>query len=89
MPERDAAIRALKLLDLTELGDGCREDHVETLIQNAQTRLARSPPSCIWPQFVSIARRRLEGSPIRIATVINFPKGGDDVEAAIDDTARR
>jgi len=84
--ERDGAIRALKLLDLTELGDGCREDHVETLIQKAQTEHGPVAAICIWPQFVSIARRRLEGSPIRIATVINFPKGGEDVERAIDDT---
>ncbi len=87
MPERNAAIRALKLLDLTELGDGCREDHVEALIQKAQTPHGPVAAICIWPQFVSIARQRLEGSPVRIATVINFPKGGDDVERAIEDTA--
>jgi deoxyribose-phosphate aldolase len=87
MTDRDAAIRALKLLDLTELGDGCREDQIERLIQKAQTPHGPVAAICIWPQFVSIARRRLEGSPVRIATVINFPMGGDDVERAIDDTA--
>ncbi len=87
MSDRNAAIRALKLLDLTELGDGCREDHVEALIQKAQTPHGPVAAVCIWPQFVSLARRRLEGTAIRIATVINFPKGGDDVERAIDDTA--
>ena len=87
MSDRDAAIRALKLLDLTELGDGCREDQLEALIQKAQTPHGPVAAICIWPQFVSIAARRLEGSGIRIATVINFPKGGDDVERAIEDTA--
>ncbi len=87
MSDRDAALRALKLLDLTELGDSCREDHVEALIQKAQTPHGPVAAICIWPQFVSIARHRLEGSPVRIATVINFPKGGDDVERAIEDTA--
>jgi deoxyribose-phosphate aldolase len=87
MTDRDTAIRALKLLDLTELGDGCREDQIERLIQKAQTPHGPVAAICIWPQFVSIARRRLEGSPVRIATVINFPMGGDDVERAIDDTA--
>ena len=87
MSDREAAIRALRLLDLTELGDGCREDHAEALIQKAQTPHGPVAAICIWPQFVSMARKRLAGKPVRIATVINFPKGGEDVERAIEDTA--
>lgn len=81
------AKRILKLLDLTDLSDGCREDQVETLIQKALTPHGPVAAICIWPQFVSMARTRLKGKGITIATVINFPKGGDDVERAIEDTA--
>lgn len=84
--DRDLAIRALKLLDLTDLNDGCREDHVEALIHKALTPHGPVAAICIWPQFVSLARARLKGKAVRIATVINFPKGGDDVERAIEDT---
>jgi deoxyribose-phosphate aldolase len=84
--DREDAIRALKLLDLTDLNDGCREDHVEALIQKALTPHGPVAAICIWPQFVSLARARLKGKGVKVATVINFPKGGDDVERAIQDT---
>jgi deoxyribose-phosphate aldolase len=83
----DLAHRVLKLLDLTDLSDGCREDHIEALIQKALTPHGPVAAICIWPQFVSLARERLKGKGVRIATVINFPKGGDDVERALEDTA--
>jgi deoxyribose-phosphate aldolase len=86
MADRDLALRALKLLDLTDLSDGCREDHVEALIQKALTPHGPVAAVCVWPQFVSLARARLKGKGVKVATVINFPAGGDDVERAIEDT---
>ena len=87
MSDVDFARRALKLLDLTELSDGCREDHIEALIQKAITPHGPVAAICIWPQFVTLAKGRLKGKGVKVATVINFPKGGDDVERAIEDTA--
>jgi deoxyribose-phosphate aldolase len=85
MSDTEFARRALKLLDLTDLSDGCREDHIEALIQKAMTPHGPVAAICIWPQFVSLAKSRLKGKGIKVATVINFPKGGDDVERAIED----
>jgi deoxyribose-phosphate aldolase len=85
MHDKDTALRALKLLDLTDLNDGCREDQVEALIQKALTPHGPVAAVCLWPQFVSIASKRLKGKGVKVATVINFPKGGDDVERAIED----
>ncbi len=87
MNDADIARRALKLLDLTELSDACREDHVEALVQKAITPHGPVAAVCIWPQFVTLAKSRLKGKGVKVATVINFPKGGDDVERAIEDTA--
>jgi deoxyribose-phosphate aldolase len=87
MSDIEAAIRALKLLDLTNLDDGCREDNVEILIQKALTPHGPVAAVCIWPQFVTLAKSRLKGKSVKVATVINFPKGGDDIERAIEDTA--
>ena len=83
----DLARRALRLLDLTDLNDGCREDHVEALIRKALTPHGPVAAICIWPQFVTMAKSRLKGKGIKVASVINFPKGGDDVERALEDTA--
>jgi deoxyribose-phosphate aldolase len=83
--DKDFAIRALKLLDLTDLDDGCREDHIEMLIQKALTPHGPVAAVCVWPQFVTLAKGRLRGKGVKVATVINFPKGGDDVERAIED----
>lgn len=86
MSDHDLAVRALKMLDLTDLNDGCREDHIEALIQKALTPHGPVAAICIWPQFVTLAKGRLKGKAVKVATVINFPKGGDDVERAIEDT---
>ena len=34
---------------------------------------------CVWPAFVAQAHALLAGSGIRVATVVNFPAGDDDV----------
>jgi deoxyribose-phosphate aldolase len=77
---------ALAALDLTELGDECSEARVEALVGRALTPEGAVAAVCIWPQFVALARERLAGTPVRIATVINFPAGGMDVERAVTDT---
>ena len=72
-------------LDLTNLDDACTEADVAALCERAATPAGPTAAICIWPRFVAFARQRLaEG--IRIATVVNFPAGGDDVEATIAET---
>ena len=41
---------------------------------------------CLWPQFVKKAKAALGGSGVRVATVINFPAGRDDVDRVVEDT---
>ncbi|MFK5596027.1 deoxyribose-phosphate aldolase [Methylobacterium sp. HMF5984] len=79
------ARRALALLDLTDLGDTCTATQIDGLCRDA--RAGGVAAICVWPQFVHQAARVLAGGPVRIATVINFPAGGEDVERAVDDTA--
>jgi deoxyribose-phosphate aldolase len=90
MPEPlfDAAAvarRALPLLDLTDLGDTCTTPQVDALCREA--RGSGVAAICVWPQFVSQGVRALAGSGVRVATVINFPAGGEDLERAVEDTA--
>ena len=84
-PHADLALRALHLLDLTDLSDGCREEEIEKLVQRASTPYGPVAAICVWPQYVSVCVHRLKEKHIPVATVINFPKGNDFVERAIDD----
>lgn len=70
-----AARRALSLLDLTDLGDTSSDAAVRKLCARAATPAGHVAAVCIWPQFVKTARIALEGSPVAVATVINFPSG--------------
>jgi deoxyribose-phosphate aldolase len=77
----DAARRALGVLDFTSLNDGDTEESVARFLDRA--RMPRGPVAavCLWPRFVTQARRALDGSGIRIACVANFPGGGTDAAA--------
>lgn len=83
--EAAIARRALPLLDLTDLGEACSEAAVDRLC--AAARASSAAAVCVWPHFVAQAARVLSASPVRVATVINFPAGGEDVERAVADAA--
>jgi deoxyribose-phosphate aldolase len=82
---RDAAKRALSLLDLTNLNDQCTEQDIADLCQRAVTPHGDVAALCIWPQWVKRAREKVKPS-IRVATVVNFPRGNPDAEAAVRET---
>jgi deoxyribose-phosphate aldolase len=83
----DAALarRALRSLDLTDLSETCSDHAIDDLCARALTPLGPAAAVCVWPQFVARARDPLKGSPVRIATVVNFPAGGEDIERVIED----
>jgi deoxyribose-phosphate aldolase len=86
MSSTDTAALALQCLDLTDLGDTCGPQEVGRLLAAAQTPYGPVAAVCLWPQYVTRAALALCGSPVRIATVINFPAGGEDIERAVEDT---
>lgn len=79
------ARRALAALDLTDLGDSTHEDAADALCAKALTPHGPVAAVCLWPQFVQRAASRLKGTGVRVATVVNFPAGGEDVERMLDD----
>lgn len=83
----DAAFvrRAVALLDLTDLSNGLDEAGVERLCARAVTPLGPVAAVCLWAGFVPQARRLLKDTPVRVATVVNFPAGDDDVMRAADE----
>ena len=84
---RAVASRALPLLDLTNLKDDCTPEQIVTLCGRAQSAFGPTAAICIWPRFVMQARTLLgPDSPIRIATVVNFPSGEMKTEDVLAET---
>ncbi|MBB3998429.1 deoxyribose-phosphate aldolase [Aureimonas pseudogalii] len=84
----DAAADARRLiasLDLTNLDDGCTSADIDALVARASTPAGPVAAICIWPRFVKQARAILPPG-IRLATVVNFPAGGEDVAATLAET---
>lgn len=84
-----AALRALKLMDLTTLNDDDTDEKVIALCRNAKTEVGNTAAVCIYPRFIPIAKKilREQGTPdVKIATVTNFPHGNDDIEIAVAET---
>ncbi|MEM9813155.1 MAG: deoxyribose-phosphate aldolase [Pseudomonadota bacterium] len=80
------ARRAIACLDLTDLSDDADEAALEALCRRASTRHGPVAAVCVWPRFVSAARGHVQGTGIRVATVVNFPAGTDAAEEVIDMT---
>lgn len=85
MPDVETAQRALRCLDLTDLTDTCTDQAIDALCTKAVDPRGPVAAVCVWPQFVKRAQDNLKGSSVRIATVVNFPSGGEDVGRVTDD----
>ncbi|MHB2166622.1 deoxyribose-phosphate aldolase [Alsobacter sp. R-9] len=85
--EADAALalRLLGLLDLTNLEANCGPAEIKQLVARAVGEPAPVAAVCLWPQFVSEASRALRDTGVTVATVINFPAGGEDLERVLED----
>jgi deoxyribose-phosphate aldolase len=82
---REAAARILPLVDLSALGDDATSEAVDALCARALD--AGVAAVCVWPRFLPLAKARLAHSPVRLATVANFPDGSDDIARAARETA--
>ncbi len=81
--------QALQLMDLTSLNEDDTPEVIIKLCKQARTEAGNTAAICIYPRFIPIARKTLkeEGlESVTIATVTNFPHGGDDIEIAVAET---
>lgn len=81
------AARVLPLIDLTDLGETATEADARALCARATTPHGAVAAVCLWPRFVAVAKAALAGTPVKVATVVNFPAGGDDTRAVEKETA--
>lgn len=76
----------MPLLDVTRLNSNDSENDVSKFCQQAKHYDVAAV--CVLPKFIEIAKEALEDSPIKVATVINFPHGNNRSETCqqqIDD----
>lgn len=83
---KEAAARALALLDLTSLNDNDTDAVVVDLCAKAHGDFGKTAAVCVWPRFVKTAVNELKGTGVKIATVVNFPHGGTDIEKTVAET---
>jgi deoxyribose-phosphate aldolase len=81
----DLARRLIGLLDLTNLEAQCGPGDIRALCARAVGPHGNVAAVCVWPQFVGDCARALTKTGVRIATVVNFPEGTDDIERVMDD----
>ncbi|WP_419534184.1 deoxyribose-phosphate aldolase [Endozoicomonas sp.] len=81
--------QALQLMDLTSLNDDDTPEKIIELCHQAHTEAGNTAAVCIYPRFIPIARKTLNSlglNDVTIATVTNFPAGGDDIDIAVAET---
>jgi len=82
------ARHAVSLVDLTDLSDEASAEQAAALTQRALALPVPVAALCIWPRFVAPTHKSLQGSSIKVATVVNFPHGGENIAATCDETKR-
>lgn len=85
---KQVARRALTMLDLTNLNDDCDEDAIAALAARACTDHGHVAALCVWPAFVDQAQGLVGHRGVKIATVVNFPRGEDPVSEVTDLTKK-
>lgn len=86
----DAARLALRCLDLTSLKDDDSAASIAALAAKARTPHGAPAALCVHPAFVPVAKRSLAQrglETVRVATVVNFPRGDATPQAVADQIA--
>lgn len=81
-----AARRALALVDLTNLDDHVTAADIDRLCARALGPHGHTAAVCVWPAWVAQAASLVSSTGIKVAAVVNFPAGGNDVEATVAET---
>ena len=80
----ELAARILPLIDLTSLKGDESESDIEALADLGMQQGVAA--ICVFPSAVETARRRLGTDRVRLASVVNFPDGSDDILRTVEET---
>ena len=76
-------LKMFELIDLTSLNETDQEETINALCQKATIANHHVAAVCVFPSFVTTARKALAGQAVRIATVVNFPEGTDTLDTVL------
>lgn len=77
--------RILGLVDLTSLGVEDTESSIAAFCQKARLPFGHVAAVCVYPQFVRQIAAEFRGTPVKTATVVNFPEGSSSLESVLID----
>ncbi len=70
----------MALMDLTSLNDDDNEQVIARLCAEADNEMGTVAAVCIYSSFLPQAGKLLQGKPIALATVVNFPEGNQSID---------
>lgn len=76
-------LQLYSLIDLTSLNDTDNAEVISALCQKAILPKAHVAAVCIYPQFIEQAKKILSKTPVKIATVVNFPDGTNSLDDVV------
>ncbi|MDF3931236.1 deoxyribose-phosphate aldolase [Pseudomonas citronellolis] len=87
----ERAARVLSLLDLTSLNASDDMPRIVQLCRQALTPYGEVAAVCVYPRFVHVARRTLNGfgaRAVKVASVCNFPAGDAPAAEVLEEVRR-
>ncbi len=75
----------ITFVDLTSLNDNDTDQTIKTLCKKAKTDSGVVAAVCIYPKFVPLAWTLLADTPVKIATVANFPGGKNSLDHTLQE----
>ncbi|MEK7433872.1 MAG: deoxyribose-phosphate aldolase [Cyanobacteriota bacterium] len=83
---KDIPINLASYIDHTLLKPEANEEQIKKLCEEARKYVFASV--CINPHFVSLCAKLLQGSPVKVCTVIGFPLGATTTETKVFETKK-
>lgn len=80
--------RIVELIDLTSLNATDTTASIATFLEKAQTPVGHVAAVCVAPDFVQLAAAELTSTPIKTATVANFPQGSTSLDDVLLEIGR-
>lgn len=80
--------RLYGLVDLTSLNDNDNEAGIASFCEKARSALGHVAAVCIYPSFVPLAVAQFAGTPVKVATVANFPAGNMPLDEVLVEIGR-
>ena len=85
MSDIQNAFRLIGSLDLTSLSHDDTEEKIAALCAKAVTPYGTTAAVCVYAEWVPLGRKLLKKTPVKVATVVNFPAGGNDFKLMKDE----